>query len=296
MKLLKYFLLGVIILIVLFSSSCNSLSKKDSNQNQIITLKSTSISFPIQLLDESGKVISMRLKCLNVNNFTIDNDVENSSLVINIEDKVDIPSISSSLLAWGKVNFFETYTRDETIKYLEKISNSDCFHKLDELLGFSKNSSSSATFGIADVKDTSLINQYLKASVVKTVLPSDFRFMWSSQFTDDHKLELYTISNSNFTLNESSINSSSLDKTTDFVGVQIDFKENYWSQWESITKKNIDRQIAFVIDGKVYSAPMVRSAISSGKAEITGGFTESEARNLVAIISCGLLPLEFQVK
>ena len=53
----------------------------------------------------------------------------------------------------------------------------------------------------------------------------------------------------------------------------------------AITKENINKRLALVLDGQLYSAPMIRSEISGGKAQITGAFTETEARALVAKIN-----------
>ena len=76
----------------------------------------------------------------------------------------------------------------------------------------------------------------------------------------------------------------------------ITFKENKWKLWEDMTARNMNKPVAFVIDDKVYSAPMIKDKISHGKISLTGGgFSKTEVRKLVAIISSGPVPLKFTI-
>ncbi|MGA2821958.1 MAG: hypothetical protein ABSE72_00350 [Bacteroidales bacterium] len=76
----------------------------------------------------------------------------------------------------------------------------------------------------------------------------------------------------------------------------ITFKENKWKVWENMTTRNINKPVAFVIDDKVYSAPRIKDKISHGKISLTGGgFSKTEVRKLVAIISSGTVPLKFTI-
>jgi preprotein translocase subunit SecD len=62
-----------------------------------------------------------------------------------------------------------------------------------------------------------------------------------------------------------------------------------------ITSENIGRQLAIVLDGVVYSAPVIRSAITGGQASITGGFSTEEARRLKIVLKAGALPAPLEV-
>jgi preprotein translocase subunit SecD len=76
----------------------------------------------------------------------------------------------------------------------------------------------------------------------------------------------------------------------------ITFKENEWKVWENMTTRNMNKPIAFIMDDKVYSAPRIMEKISHGKISLTGsGFSKTEVRKLVAIISCGPVPLKFTI-
>ncbi len=62
-----------------------------------------------------------------------------------------------------------------------------------------------------------------------------------------------------------------------------------------ITSENVGRQLAIVLDGVVYSAPVIRSAITGGQASITGGFSTEEARRLKIVLKAGALPAPLEV-
>ena len=76
----------------------------------------------------------------------------------------------------------------------------------------------------------------------------------------------------------------------------ITFKENKWKVLENITARNMNKPVAFVMDDKVYSAPQIKDTISHGKISLTGGgFSRTEIRKLVAIISSGPVPMIFTI-
>jgi preprotein translocase subunit SecD len=76
----------------------------------------------------------------------------------------------------------------------------------------------------------------------------------------------------------------------------ITFKENKWKVFENMTTRNMNKPVAFVMDDKVYSAPRIMDKISHGKISLTGGgFSKTEVRKLVAIISSGPVPLKFTI-
>ena len=72
--------------------------------------------------------------------------------------------------------------------------------------------------------------------------------------------------------------------------------ENRWKEWEDLTARNVNKSVAFIIDGKVYAAPRIKDKISHGQIALTGdGFSKTEVRKLVAVISCGPVPLKFNI-
>ena len=67
--------------------------------------------------------------------------------------------------------------------------------------------------------------------------------------------------------------------------IQITFTDAGTKQFAKVTRQNIGKRLAIIIDGRLYSAPTIRSEIRDGKAQITGNFSEQEANDLAAKIN-----------
>jgi preprotein translocase subunit SecD len=72
--------------------------------------------------------------------------------------------------------------------------------------------------------------------------------------------------------------------------VSIEFDKKGARIFERVTGENVGKKLAIVLDGKVYSAPVIQNRIGGGKAMITGRFTTEEARDLAIILRAGALP------
>jgi preprotein translocase subunit SecD len=72
--------------------------------------------------------------------------------------------------------------------------------------------------------------------------------------------------------------------------VSIDFDKKGARLFERITEANVKKRLAIVLDGRVYSAPVIQEKISGGRARITGNFTMEEARDLAIVLRAGALP------
>lgn len=66
-------------------------------------------------------------------------------------------------------------------------------------------------------------------------------------------------------------------------------------EFESITGENVGRNLAIVLDGKVFSAPVIREKIAGGRASITGSFDIKEARDLAIVLRAGALPAPIKI-
>ena len=67
--------------------------------------------------------------------------------------------------------------------------------------------------------------------------------------------------------------------------IQITFTYAGAKRFAKVTRQNIGKQLAIIIDGRLYSAPMIKSEIRGGQAEVSGDFSEPEANNLAAKIN-----------
>lgn len=85
------------------------------------------------------------------------------------------------------------------------------------------------------------------------------------------------------------------DQQTNEPKVVLLFNEEGSKLFEEITRANVGKIVAIVLDGEVISAPVVRQEISGGRAEISGGFTPTEARDLARNLNFGALPVKIEL-
>jgi preprotein translocase subunit SecD len=76
-----------------------------------------------------------------------------------------------------------------------------------------------------------------------------------------------------------------LDSSSGQAAINVEFSEEGKELFAAVTRDHIDKRLAIVLNGEVYATPVIRSEITGGKAQITGSFTEDEARRLAAGIT-----------
>lgn len=77
--------------------------------------------------------------------------------------------------------------------------------------------------------------------------------------------------------------------------VSVEFNKVGAKVFGDLTAANVGKRLAIVLDGNVHSAPVIREKIPSGQAQITGGFTPEEARDLAIILRAGALPAPVKI-
>jgi SecD/SecF fusion protein len=163
----------------------------------------------------------------------------------------------------------------------------------------------SCMIGLADAKDTSQINKYLKMDQIKTLFPNDLKFYWSSNPDKyDPSKTLYglhaikvTTKNKKAPLDGRCIISANVSSGSSKTDVKVGLTMNSEGAktWALVTKANINRCIAVVYNGYVRSYPRVTAEITGAKTEITGNFTVEEADNFVSMLKSGELPFDIKV-
>jgi len=162
-----------------------------------------------------------------------------------------------------------------------------------------------ATVGFAHYKDTAKINSYLEDSRIKALFPRDLKFFWSFKaykyFGDGNIYELVAIKVTSRDGRAPLTGDAIVDARKQFgnnqATAEVDMTMNAEGArtWARLTKENINRSIAIVLDGYVYSHPNVQSEIKGGSSQITGDFTIAEAEDLANILKSGKLPAPAQV-
>jgi SecD/SecF fusion protein len=163
----------------------------------------------------------------------------------------------------------------------------------------------SCMIGLANGKDTSMVNTYLKMDRIKVLFPNDLKFCWDSNpYKYDPPKALYglhaikvTTADRNAPLDGRVIISAEATTGSDRNDVKISLRMDPEGAktWAKLTRGNISRCIAVVYNGYVRSYPRVQSEISGGATEITGDFTLEEANDLVNTLKSGQLPFELKI-
>ena len=157
-----------------------------------------------------------------------------------------------------------------------------------------------ACIGYAHYADTAAINKYLAMPQIKSLFPPEFKPMWgvkaSPFFEGGNVFELVAIKASSrdgkAPLDGGSVTDARVQYGNSGGNPEVSMTMNAEgaNTWARLTKDNIGKQIANVLDGIVYSYPTVQNEISGGSSQITGNFTLEEAEDLANVLKSGKLP------
>jgi len=159
----------------------------------------------------------------------------------------------------------------------------------------------SARVGVAAIKDTARINAMLKR--VKGVFPRDLRLAWTVKPNPKtpNILALVALKASNRDGSAALSGDVIDDARQDFdrngkVSVELQMNSQGAKVWKRLTKESIGKQVAIVLDGYVYSYPVVNGVIPNGRSSISGGeMTVEEAKDLANILKAGKLPASARI-
>ena len=180
----------------------------------------------------------------------------------------------------------------------------DAFKKANPLFSILNPSQmrGNACIGFANAIDTATVNRYLAMPQVAEIFPPEFKGMWSVKPTEyvagDNVYELVAIKASSrdgkAPLDGSVVTDARVDydsrRGAGTPGVSMTMNAEGANIWARLTKENIGRQVAIVLDGTVYSYPTVQTEITGGSSSITGNFSVEEATDLTNVLKSGKLP------
>ena len=153
--------------------------------------------------------------------------------------------------------------------------------------------------GYANVRDTAAINKLIYSHLAKQVLPSDLRLLWSAKPADGlnqknvfelHALKI-TTSDGRPVL-EGDVVTDAKDQFDQYGKPEVSMSMNSEGarEWSAITKANLGKAVAIVLDGVVYTAPRINSQIDGGQSSISGNFTIEDTKDLANTLKSGRMP------
>ena len=159
-----------------------------------------------------------------------------------------------------------------------------------------------AIVGYANARDTAAVDKVIYSEVAATVLPAECKLRWGAKPEDfggentrGDIFALYALKvtepNGRAPLEGDVITSSKDD--FDQMGhpsVSMQMNSDGARRWSQITKQNIGRGVAIVLDDAVYSAPRILTQIDGGNSQITGNFTIEDTKDLANTLNSGKMP------
>ena len=151
--------------------------------------------------------------------------------------------------------------------------------------------------GTVHYTDTTKVMAMLNSQVAKSVLPRELKLCWTVKAIDDAEtfyqlVALKSQTNGRPSLEGDVITDARADfgQTSAYANVSMTMNAEGARDWQRITRDNIGKSIAIVLDGYVYSFPTVQNEIAGGSSQITGNFTVEEAKDLANTLNSGKMP------
>ncbi len=157
-----------------------------------------------------------------------------------------------------------------------------------------------STVGYANVRDTAAVNAIINSATAKRILPANLKLLWSAKPADGltvkNVYELHAIkvtsTNGRAPLEGDVITDAKdqFNQLSNAPEVSMSMNTDGARRWAALTKANVGKAIAIVLDGSVYSAPRVNGEIAGGQSSITGNFTIEDTKDLANTLKSGRMP------
>ena len=151
--------------------------------------------------------------------------------------------------------------------------------------------------GTVHYVDTAKVNAMLNSQIAKAILPRDARFYWTVKAIDEANAYYQLVAlkaqrDGRASLEGDVITDARADfsQISAYANVSMSMNAEGAKAWQRITKDNIGKSVAIVLDGYVYSFPTVQNEIAGGNSQITGNFTVEEAKDLANTLKSGKMP------
>ncbi len=212
----------------------------------------------------------------------------------------------------ANLEFYETYRAEELASsfntLLNRIANDTTVNAAPLMALLSQGASYGATVGYAqDAKAMAAIDAVLASPAAKNLLPSDLRLRWAVKPTvrtdasgkeTNFGFALYSLrANGGKAALDGKAVSDASSNYDPLRGNEVSMRMNSEGarNWARITGQNVGKQVAIVLDDKVYSAPNVNDKIEGGSSSITGDFTIEEARDLANVLKSGKMDAKVHI-
>ena len=204
----------------------------------------------------------------------------------------------------ANLEFWETYTLDKINAALQSINEigttSDSTQQqkqsgkpLFQMLSQQNTNPQGCIVGYATPKDTAAIDKIIYSEAAKSKLPADLVLHWGVKPEMGQAFALYALrSNGGQPALQGDVIADAKDDFDQYHRpiVSMTMTNDGAREWANITKKNLHQPVAIVLDGYVYSAPVIQNEINGGTSQISGHFTTDDTRDLANVLKSGKMP------
>jgi preprotein translocase subunit SecD len=274
---------------ILIASLTSSIQKTNNSTKNIILQPAVKNVDPAAL-KKSADIITSRLKQFGLSSSEVTVSSGNGQLKVSLPESTDVSEIEGLVTLRGDIAFYETFTHSE-IADLLKPDN-----KLFSLLNQQQEKTSSdPRVGCTVDENRKKTDEFLLS--MSPLKNCKLRWGAESEKSGRCLFALKTDENGNPLLTRSDIQSVNIAKTADMKEIKIQIKLNTAGAkiFAEATKNNLHKNIAIVFDDLVNSWPVVQNVIEGGEIEVTGDFTEKEAKSFPVLFNSAQLPLSFKI-
>ena len=186
---------------------------------------------------------------------------------------------------------------DQAAQLAEYKKNNPLFAVLNPSINQAGQAYRGPVIGTVHYTDTAKVNAMLNSPVAKSVLPRDARFYWTVKAIDEANAYYQLVAlkaqrDGRASLEGDVITDARADfsQLSAYANVSMSMNAEGAKAWQRITKDNIGKSVAIVLDGYVYSFPTVQNEIAGGNSQITGNVTVEEAKDLANTLKSGKMP------
>ena len=186
---------------------------------------------------------------------------------------------------------------DQAAQLAEYKKNNPLFAILNPSINQAGQAYRGPVIGTVHYTDTAKVNAMLNSQIAKAVLPRDARFYWTVKAIDEANAYYQLVAlkaqrDGRASLEGDVITDARADfsQLSAYANVSMSMNAEGAKAWQRITKDNIGKSVAIVLDGYVYSFPTVQNEIAGGNSQITGNFTVEEAKDLANTLKSGKMP------
>ncbi len=156
-------------------------------------------------------------------------------------------------------------------------------------------------YGAVSESDTAAVNALLKPQVILDMLPQNIQLMYTASpegISEDGQEIYYLLGvRSDIEMTGEVIEDARVDfnQMTNAPEVTMVMNSEGARTWARLTGANVGKQVAIVLDGVVYSYPVVSERITGGRSQISGLASQEEAQDIVTILKSGALPAPVEI-